>query len=499
MKRIVVMLLIVIDLLVFSQFALSAPLDISGGVNDEYTYSEMVFVSGKPIKFSGTFKLSEKETDKLKTVSCKFSLIPEDKTIKGKLERKVNYQVSYTKHSDKGQTVGQGVVKSYSEDITIDKDKYALEDYQYSQSDVIDNCPASNFYSGTLQARKTYSLNKDKGQVILEISGGDVGYSNFWGNTETQLLDYNLDAYRDITANAKTTRVTWQGTVAVTLSGSTAKTLTYDDNTADLSSFSGGYMRITNSEMTSRYDYDLPVMKAATNTAPETPDTSARNRNAVSIATNRLPQIERLLIPKFRDTGGHWAEDDINQLYSLNIFEGKPQFFLPDVPMTRLDFVLAVVKATNMRPDQPVKKTTAKASTELSPFTDLKSTDPNYSYVKEALDKGIISQSQEFMPNNPVTRAQAISILIRALGFQSKAPALGYNTAFADDSSIPSWSKDCIYVAREIGIIEGDAHNHVNANRVMTRAEASVMLNKFLGFLQKDLTKDYRDNIVLYK
>ncbi len=510
MKRAAIILLILIDLLALAGLALASPMDIAGGVSDEYTYSEWVYVSGKAIKFTGTYKVSGKQTDKQKTQSYKFSLTPEDKSLKGKLERKVNYQINYTKYSDKGQTVGQGEVKSYSEEITIDKDKYSLKDYQYSQSDIIDNCPASDFYSGTLKARKTYFLNKNQGQVIVEISGGSAGYNNFWGNTETQILEYTLDGYRDVTTDSSTTRHSWQGTVSVVVSDSTAKTLSYDANTAALSSFSGGYLRATNSEMVSKYSYDLPLMKAVstttgtttTTTGPELPDAQKRISDTVTIAANRVPQIERLLIPKFRDTSGHWAEQDISQLYSLDIFDGQSPFFLPDVPMTRVDFVKAVVKATNMRSEQTTaKKKTSKATAEKSPFKDMQISDPNYVHVKEALDKGVITLTIDgnFQPDDPLTRAQAIAILIKALGFENKAPVLGYSTGFADDSQIPIWSKDYIYAARDMGLVKGDAYNHVNASREMTRAEASVMLNKFLSFLQQDLMKDYRDNIVLYQ
>jgi len=324
------------------------------------------------------------------------------------------------------------------------------------------------------------------------------------------MLEYTLNAYRDVTIDAETIRYFWQGTVSVVVSDSTAKTLSYDTNAADLSSFSGGYLRATNGEMLSKYSYDLPVMKAVTTetktatttTGPELPDPMARNREEVSLAANRLPRIERLLIPKFRDTGGHWAERDISQLYSLDIFDGQSLFFLPNVPMSRVDFIKAVVKATNMRPDQTTaKKKTAKAPAEKSPFKDVDITDPNYVYVKEALDKGVISLASNgnFLPDDPLTRAQAITILIKALGFENKAPTPGYSTGFADDNQIPAWSKDYIYAARAMGLVKGDANNHINAEREMTRAEASAMLNKFLSFLQQDLMKDYRDNIVLYQ
>ena len=517
MKRILIGLLIVAYVLTFSAPTLAAPLDLTGGINDEYNYSEIVFISGQAIKFSGTFKAAEKETDKLKKISCKFSLTPEDKSIKGKLERKVNYEINYAKYSDKGQTIGDREIKSYSETITLDKDKYTLVDYQYSQSDVIDNRPASDYYSGTLKARKTYTLNKNEGKVIVEISGGDVGYDNFWGSTETQVLEYTLDAYRDLNDKAAETagknRVSWQGAINIVVSDSTNKVLQYDYNQANLSSFNGGHMRVTGQEMVCKYEFDLPYMiparpavparppSPAVAAVPAIPDNVKRNRNVIELSRQMVPRVERLIIPRFRDTGGHWAEEDINQLYSLDVFAGDSQFFLPDIPMTRLDFVRAVVKATDMRPKQPEKKAAGKkAQAEASPFIDVQTTDADYLFVKEALDKRLISvnSARRFNPGAELTKAQAITILIKALGFESKAPNPGYVTSFADDAKIPVWSKDSIYVAQEIGLVQGDSFNRIDANRALTRAEASALLNKFLDILQRDLQKDYRDNIVLY-
>ena len=102
------------------------------------------------------------------------------------------------------------------------------------------------------------------------------------------------------------------------------------------------------------------------------------------------------------------------------------------------------------------------------------------------------------MPEESLTRAEAIVILIRALGFENRAPAPGFITSFSDDALIPEWAKDSVYVAREIGLVTGDWDNRINPGKVLTRAEASSLLVKFLEFLEKDLQKDYRENIILY-
>lgn len=82
-----------------------------------------------------------------------------------------------------------------------------------------------------------------------------------------------------------------------------------------------------------------------------------------------------------------------------------------------------------------------------------------------------------------------MTILIRALGFEAKAPAPGYKTSYADDNKIPNWAKDAVYMATEAGIISGDNNNNINAHKQLKRSEASAILVRFLEFLEKDLKK----------
>lgn len=475
----------------------ATPPDYCGGVNNEYEYQEMVFLSGQPIKFVGKLTVSDREKTDSRTISYKFTLTPEDKTIKGKLDRKVNYEISYTRRDDKGQTIASDTVKSFSETVTFDKDKYVLDDYQFSKGDIIDNRPASDFSSGTLTARKYYKINKTEGEAIVEISGGDVGYENFWGSTETQLINYTIQVdtqKKDDEGNTESQ--SWQGTVTAQVSDSMTKTLKYAENEASYSSFPGGHVRVTSRQMVSRYDYDLPRV------VDGVADNDNRNQGIMQLNSSMTPRVERLIVPKFRDTGGHWAEEDINKLYSLDVFDGNSSFFLADVPMTRLDFTRAVVKACNIRTETATtaRKRPSPKEKPVSIFKDVAVTDSNYEYIKQGVDKGIISgvAPEEFNPQGSLTRAQAITIIIKALGFEGRAPSPGYATSFADDRSIPGWARDSIYMASEIGLVRGDNFNRVNPNQVMTRAEASALLVKFLSFLEVDLQKDYRENIVLY-
>lgn len=497
--RKIISLIIIVCLCILPIDVNAAPMDFSGGVNNEYEYQEVIFLSGTPIKMVGKYTVSERERGDEKTYSYRFTLVAEDKSIEANLDRRAAYTTVYTRRNDKGQTTSQTTPGTVKETINIGEDRYILSDYHFSKSDVIDNRPASDYYSGTIKGRKVYDINRGEGRAIVEVSGGSTGYENFWGSTETQILDYLLDVNRQVEdGNENETRdVSWQGNFRVQVSDSINKSLSYTGNEASFSSFDGGHMRLTNQEMTSIYEYNMPWFIEGK------PDYLRRDRGVIELSKKMLPHIERLIIPKFRDIGGHWAEDSIKILYSLDVFdEDNSTFFVPDVAMTRMEFTKALIRACNIRVEEEPKKSqrAARGVQEESPFMDVSVSHDDYKYLKEALNKGIISgvSRDRFMPDDSLTRSSAITIMIRTLGFEHKAPTPGYYTAFSDDYEIPYWAKDSIYVAREIGLVQGDAANRINANEVMTRAEASSMLLRLLHFLERDLQRDYREDIILF-
>ncbi len=473
--------------------------DFAGGVNNEYEYQEVVFLSGEPVKFIGTVKVTEKEKETEKTIKYTFDLAPADPEIDGKFSRKMSYTVTYDKKDSKNQTIADVELTSYKETITVGEQQFKLEDCQFSKSDIIDNQPASDYYNGTLTCRKYYSINGEEGKLIVDLSGGTVGYENFWGSTDTQILNYYLKSYAGIigTGDDYASTPAWEGSVDFEVSDSQIKSLRYQGNDAHLSSFSGGWAKITDQDMFSKYTYDLPNINEGT-------VGTGRNRGTGELASSCMPLVERLMVPKFRDTAGHWAEDAINQLYSLDVYDDQTQFFAPDTLATRKEFVVAVVKACDIRVDPlSAKKSSRKKTTaEVSPFTDLDTTDPSYTYIKDAVTKGIVSgvTSTRFMPDASMTRAEAITIIIRALGFESLAPNPGYslNGVFADAEDIPVWAYDSTYVANEIGLLSGDDYGRINPNQELTRAESATLLVSFLDFLRADLQKDYRDDIIVY-
>jgi len=512
-KRITAIIIILANLLTAFN-AYGAPPEFSGGVNNENEYEELVFITGEPIKFKGEYKVSEKVDDKKKEVTYTFNnLKPEDTSIDGKLKRTVKCTTEYIRKNDKGQTVANTSIQ-ITETIQIGKDKYTLkrDAVQFSKSDIIDNRPASDFYSGNFKIKKQYTINNGEGTVVLVGTGVNYGYQNFWGNTETQLIDYTIDYNRKIIDEDdpdEAEEISWSGTVSIKASDSSTKSLKYSENEANFSSFNGGYIRVTNGDMVSEYTYDLPKMEKSSygynSGSVETalPNKKGKRKTgSEKLSKSMLPQLQRLVVPKFKDTGGHWAQSYIEKLYSLEVFEGERDFFLPETPMTRQEFAQAVVKACDIRliSNTSTKSSSRRKKSEEPLFTDVNTKDPDYEYISQAVNKGIIQGRPDgtFAPMEPLTRAQAVTILIRALGFENRAPSPGYVMNFRDESQIPNWAKDSIYVAVEIGVLKGDEQGNINAEKVMSRAEASAMLVRFLEFLEKDLQRDYREEIIYF-
>lgn len=504
MKRTLTIAAVLVSLIIPS-VSLAVPTDFSGGVGNEIRYEEVVFLTGEPIKFVGEVTIKESDRKDKKSVSYTMkNMVPHEdymgKYDGAKYTKSVTYDTEYSDHIGIGQTTGKTTVGKAKESLQIDGVKIDLKDYQFFKSDSIDNRAASDFYSGDITGRKYYEVTGEgEGTITVDISGTNSGYENFWGVTETQSIDHTISANivgpeeeapaegeeeaEEEPQNVKMGK--WTGTLNIKSSDSLTKTLRYSSNDAQHSSFEGGHVKVTNEEAVSKYRYNLPG-----------------GSGTINLNAQNVPQLDRLIIPKFRDVNGHWAEENIKKLYSLDVFGGSQSIFSPDTPMNRLDFTKAVVKSCDIRSNDDGKKKSKKKSKEDTVFTDLSVNHPDYEYVKSAVEKGIIAGTQDsfgnrtFDPDSNLSREQAITILIRALGFENRAPNPGYVTTFADDRNISSWAKDSIYMAKEINLVTGDTANRVNPKKQLTRAEASTLLVKFLEFLEHDLQKDYRENIL---
>lgn len=97
---------------------------------------------------------------------------------------------------------------------------------------------------------------------------------------------------------------------------------------------------------------------------------------------------------------------------------------------------------------------------------------------------GIVSgySNGNFGPNNPITRQQLAAILWRYAG----SPAASRGQDFADESSISSYASTAVDWARANGVIGGKDGNRFDPNGSATRAQAAVMLHRYMELTGKN-------------
>lgn len=98
--------------------------------------------------------------------------------------------------------------------------------------------------------------------------------------------------------------------------------------------------------------------------------------------------------------------------------------------------------------------------------------------ILEMIGKGwmIGVSDTQFLPNAPVTRAQAAVILVRALGLDTSAA--GEQASFSDTAS--HWAFLQIETARQYGLVEGTGNGRFEPDAPLTREQMAVMLDRVL-------------------
>lgn len=93
--------------------------------------------------------------------------------------------------------------------------------------------------------------------------------------------------------------------------------------------------------------------------------------------------------------------------------------------------------------------------------------------IAEAVKAGFITgfEDESFRPNQPVTRSQFVTMLVRALDMKGS----GNSASFRDVDLIPVWALEATGAALEAGIAGGYPDGSFRPNASITRAEMAVM------------------------
>jgi len=260
-------------------------------------------------------------------------------------------------------------------------------------------------------------------------------------------------------------------------------------------SFRGGLLKSTNRSVIMQYSYNLPDIEDAKGVKRAVGD---RTLNAYVFNTST-----RLPVPNYLDLGDHWATEESFRMGSLEAFD-TATFFFQDTYITREQFAKALINTiTYLKPEtqeeirQAVIRQTRPNAPKL-PFTDIRRDSPYYIFIERAFKDGLMQGegTGQFLPSRPLHREEAITVMVRALGIQNIAPILPFNTGFGDDARIANWAKPSVYMAKEIGLVKGNPDGNLYPKDLMTRAQAAVMLSRFIDHLTRDITEDYREKLL---
>lgn len=454
-----------------------------GGIQNESTYKEVIFITGEPIVMEGTLTVKVKEKGDTRTEQYTYKLQNIEKG--AKLSRSVKLVETLEKREN--QVTSQKKLDGYKETIEIGKKKYEVKDenYQWNQGTVLHNTPLVGYCAGDWSARKTYVVDKGAEIVTVQTIGNLVGYDSPWSATETQTQEYIIN-YEEKKENG----LKWEGTATVEDSYNRTKDYAYVDNVPNQISFKGGFLLTETQDNVLKYSYDLPRKINGT-------IVKGRNIGEDSFSIDTNPIIERLNIPAVRDVLGLPNEKDILLLASMDAFPLDSNYLGTSTPMSRGDFARAITLSMGIElPKEETKKGKKKVEEKQPTYIDVGKDHRNYQYIEAVSEKGIMDGvgKGRFEPDRPITRAEGVSILIRLLGFQNLAPIQNYSTGYMDDEKIPKWSKDFVYVAKELGII--DREGYFYPNRSLAKGECATLLVNFIEYLQDDLRYDYRENIL---
>ncbi len=123
-----------------------------------------------------------------------------------------------------------------------------------------------------------------------------------------------------------------------------------------------------------------------------------------------------------------------------------------------------------------------------STFKDVKAED--ISYVEAAYKNKLISGYGDlFKPQDPVTKEQAIIILVRALGEEAFASKMvNEDLTITDKDAVSPWAKGYVAYGLKSGILEGN--KAFNPTELLGEQEAKDMMNKAKAVYDTKLTRE---------
>jgi len=109
-------------------------------------------------------------------------------------------------------------------------------------------------------------------------------------------------------------------------------------------------------------------------------------------------------------------------------------------------------------------------------YNDITSADWYAVYVQTALNEGIVSKDDTFRPNDEISREEAAKILAVMSGASSDISA-----DFTDMDTVSDWAAPYVNAVYAAGIFTGDQNKCFNPGSGLTRAEAAAIIDRLIN------------------
>ncbi len=510
MKKIPAILLILLTCLLFpvTAFAREGICGYEGGISSGevpgktiYDYQEVSFITGVPVVYKGTLTIKKSKKQNKTTTTYIYSLRNTEK--EAVLSRTLVFSATAATMENGQITETVAFLKPATETVKINGTTYTLKStngYEFARSNLIDPQPAVEYHAGSIWSRKVYQVGAaaDGNTVTVECTGVFYGYDQYWGNAESLLLDYTISSEK----NSKGGADIWGGEASVAISSTSTEQLEYQKNKPDQISFSGSYVQSRMNSSIMEYTSMLPEFDAKGISTDNVITYKDRLKLETFPVQKRLPTVNPAGIR------GHWAENDIRIMFGLEVFKGGGLNFNPDHYMSRAEFAAAMDQIAREVPVDPALSartnlTVNRAASKkeiVSPFNDVSIENIYFSPIKSAYERGLLNGKGNnlFGPNENISKADAIVAIIRALGFESLAPAPVAVTSFRDNDLIPAHARNAAFTAQKIGLLQSDSKGNMNPTKKLTKAEGAALFKSLIAYLQSGIRKDYRERLVNY-
>jgi hypothetical protein len=206
---------------------------------------------------------------------------------------------------------------------------------------------------------------------------------------------------------------------------------------------------------------------------------STRSRNkSVAFLTAMIMMISILSGSVFAvgntytELENHWAKDQVSIWIDSGIIKGYPDGTLGlDKPITRAELITLVNKSFGF-------------TEEGDNFSDVRPSDWFYSQTSIAKKNGYLVGvgSNQVSPNKKITRQEVAVIVARIMKLKTTSTP----STLKDSKDFPEWSKGYINAVIKEGYMSGYVDGYFRHTKLITRAEAIVVLQNILKLKGKD-------------